>query len=71
MTITVPKIDVRPHAMTIADAVKWSGLGRTKIYELASEGRLEMVKVGTRSLVLTASLERLLSDAPKLQLKRA
>ncbi len=71
MTATTPKIDVRPHAMTIADAVKWSGLGRTTLYELASEGRLEMVKVGTRSLVLTASLERLIADAPKLHAKRA
>ncbi len=66
MTITLTKIDVRPHAMTIADAVKWSGLGRTKIYQLIGEGRVEAVKVGTRTLVTTASLERLLSNAPKL-----
>lgn len=66
MTTTSPKIDVRPHAMTIADAVKWSGVGRTTLYALIAEGRVDAVKVGTRTLVTTASLERLLSNAPKL-----
>lgn len=69
MTITVPKIDVRPHAMTVADASKFSGLGRTKIYEEIGAGRVEAVKVGTRTLIITASLERLISNAPKLQAK--
>ncbi len=52
-----------PITTTIEGARAASGLGRTKLYELIGEGRLEIVKVGRRTLIKTASLRRLLEAA--------
>ena len=48
---------------TIAEACAATGIGRTKIYEALSDGRLESVKVDNRRLIIVASLLRLL-EAP-------
>jgi len=45
---------------SVADACKATGLGRTKIYALISEGCLESTTIGRRRLVDVASLQRLL-----------
>jgi len=45
---------------TVAEACAATGIGRTKIYEAMSDGRLQSVKVDNRRLVLVASLLRLL-----------
>lgn len=57
---------MRPHSMTIADTVKWSGIGRTKLYELIGANKVEAVKLGARTLVVTESVERFLASLPKL-----
>ena len=41
---------------SIPDAAKALGLGRSKLYELISEGHLETVTIGRRRLVRTQSL---------------
>jgi excisionase family DNA binding protein len=41
---------------TIAEACEASGLGRTKIYEMIAERKIETRKVGSRTLVLVPSL---------------
>ncbi len=46
---------------TIPEACQVSGLGRTKLYELMADGRLEFVKVDNRRLPRVASLLKLLS----------
>lgn len=38
-------------------------LGRTSIYALIREGRLETVKLGRRTLIKVASIRRLLEQA--------
>lgn len=48
-----------PYSLSIADACRSIGIGRTKLYELISEGRLETVKIGRRTLILTRSVEAL------------
>ena len=45
---------------TIAHACKAAGLGRTKLYELINEGRIETVRIGRRRLIKVSSLKRLL-----------
>jgi excisionase family DNA binding protein len=55
---------------TIAEACEASGLGRTKIYELISEKKIETRKIGSRTLVLVPSLLRAIDpssqpDQPK------
>jgi excisionase family DNA binding protein len=48
---------------TIPEACQVSGLGRTKLYQAMSDGRLEFVKVDNRRLVCIPSLLKLLSAA--------
>lgn len=49
-----------PLAYSIADAVRVSSIGRTRIYSLINEGRLEARKIGKRTLIPAASLRRLI-----------
>jgi excisionase family DNA binding protein len=45
---------------TIAEACKATGIGRTRLYEEISAGRIETAKVGRRTLVRVRSLVKLL-----------
>ncbi len=47
-------------AYTVADAVSASGIGRTTLYGLMGSGQLPFVKLGNRTLIRRADLERLL-----------
>jgi len=49
-------------AVTVPEAARISGLGRTKLYELFHLGRVETALVGRRRLVLVESLEGFLRD---------
>ncbi|MEL1249087.1 helix-turn-helix domain-containing protein [Aurantiacibacter gilvus] len=45
--------------VSINEAAKALNLGRTSIYALINEGKLETRKMGRRRLVTTASIKRL------------
>jgi excisionase family DNA binding protein len=49
--------------VSIPDAGRALGLGRSKVYDLISEGRLETVTIGRRRLVRVQSVKAL-ADAP-------
>jgi excisionase family DNA binding protein len=49
-----------PLAYSISDACRVSSLGRTRLYQLISEGRLEARKIGKRTLIPAASLRALI-----------
>lgn len=49
-----------PITTSIADAAKALSLGRTSIYQLIRDGRLETVKLGRRTLVKVDSIHRLI-----------
>ena len=51
-------------AYPIADACRVVGIGRTNLYRLINEGKLEARKVGGRTLIPAESLRRLIDDAP-------
>ena len=51
---------MQPIAASINETAKALSLGRTSIYALIREGRLETVKLGRRTLVKVASIRRLL-----------
>lgn len=51
-------------AYTIAEAVRVSGIGRTKIYEAISDGRLDARKFGGRTLIPADALRGLLDGLP-------
>jgi len=48
-----------PLGYRINDASRASGIGRTSIYKLIAEGKLEVVKVAGRSIIVGASLRAL------------
>ncbi len=51
---------MEPIATSINEAAKALSLGRTSIYALIREGRLEAVKLGRRTLIRVDSIRRLL-----------
>jgi hypothetical protein len=53
----------RPITVTFPTAKRISGLGMTTLWQLAKDQRIEVVRVGRRTLILYASLERLLAPA--------
>jgi excisionase family DNA binding protein len=53
-------VETKPLTVTVPTARKISGLGNTKIWALIKDGKLEVVRVGRRTLVTYRSLEALL-----------
>jgi excisionase family DNA binding protein len=42
-------------------AISYSGLGRTRLYEFINAGKLETMTVGTRRLIFRESLDKFLT----------
>jgi excisionase family DNA binding protein len=47
--------------VSINDTARALGLGRTTVYAMIADGRLEAFKLGRRRLVKTASIRRLIA----------
>lgn len=54
------------HSMTVADACHHYGFGKTTLYALIGAKHIEAFKVGARTLVVCASVERYLANLPRL-----
>ena len=52
-----------PLAYSVADACRVSTLGKTKIYALIAEGRLEARRIGSRTVIPAHSLRALIEGA--------
>lgn len=50
---------IEPIALRIPEACRYLGIGRSTLYVLISKGEVEVIKLGSSTLVLTASLRRL------------
>jgi excisionase family DNA binding protein len=55
--------NIEPLALTINDACKAIGIGRTSLYELIRQGRLKTIKVAGRTLVPMAALRVLVEGS--------
>jgi hypothetical protein len=53
-----------PVMASIAATVKWSGISRSRLYELIAAGDIEARKAGTKTLVVTVSVVRWLDNLP-------
>jgi len=51
---------MEPIALSISDTAKTLSLGRTSVYELIKQQRLDTVKIGRRTLVKMDSIRRLI-----------
>ena len=56
--------DLYPLAVSISEAARIIGLGRTSIYAAISSGQLKTRKAGRRTLVETAQLRQFLDALP-------
>ena len=52
-----------PLAYSPADAARALSIGRTYLYSLIRDGKLETRKLGSRTLIPASSLQRLLDEA--------
>lgn len=53
-------VTFEPLAYSVSEACRVSSLGRTRLYQLIAEGRLEVRKIGKRTLIPAASLRALI-----------
>ncbi len=51
---------LEPLAYSIKEACRVSSLGRTRIYQLIGEGKLDVCRIGKRTLIPAASLRALI-----------
>lgn len=60
---------IQPGFFRITDFMAYSGLGRSKVYDLIQKGAIQTVKVGRSTLIPRASIEewetRLLTPAQR------
>lgn len=59
--MTTANATPEPLAYSIRDACRVSSLGRTRLYQLIADGRLEARKIGKRTLIPAASLRALIA----------
>ena len=52
-------------ALSIAEAARSIGVGRSTLYAIIKSGRLPVRKLGSRTLVLKIDLEAFVADLPK------
>ena len=50
--------------LSIAEATRIIGIGRSTLYTVIKEGRLPVRKLGKRTLILRADLERFIATLP-------
>ena len=64
MTVTPSRafapLHPEPLAYSVADACRVSTIGKTRLYQLIAEGKLDVRKIGKRTLIPAASLRRLI-----------
>jgi excisionase family DNA binding protein len=56
----VAPLHPEPLAYTVADACRVSTIGKTKLYQLISEGKLDVRRIGKRTIILAESLRALI-----------
>lgn len=57
------KPQCEPITVRIPEAIRLTGIGRSKLYELIASGDVEVVKIGNCTLIPMASLHALIERA--------
>ena len=57
--MAIEQNQIKPVTVTVDRAMELVGIGRTKLYELINEGRIQTITLGKRRLVVYSSLEEL------------
>lgn len=61
-------LSIEPISMRVPDACRFTGISRSTLYLLISRGEVDVVKMGSSTLVLTQSLRDLISRRHREQL---
>jgi excisionase family DNA binding protein len=54
---------IAPRAFSVLEAARYLGIGRTTIYDLIAAGKLEISKLGSRTLIHADSCDRVLEES--------
>jgi len=57
--------EIQCAAFTVEEFIQWARIGRTKTYQLISEGSLKSRKVGRKTLILRSDAEAWLNALPE------
>lgn len=68
MSPTTTPIDLAPVGFGIDDACRALGIKRSFLYELIGRGEIRAKKLGRRTIILRAELERFVNDQPDAQI---
>ncbi len=58
------RANVDPEALSIPETCRVTSLGRTTVYDLIGQGVLPARKVGARTIILRADVQRFLENLP-------
>lgn len=64
-------MEIEPIVVSIAEAQKILGLGRTSLYAAIASGKLKTKKSGRRTLVETSALRKFVEDLPEFSAQNA
>jgi excisionase family DNA binding protein len=65
--VNTQAFDLQPEGLSLPQACKVAGLGRTTVYQAIAEGQLVARKVGKRTIILRQDLHRFLAALPVLK----
>jgi len=65
--VDIQTSSIQPEGLSVLEACKVSGLGRTTVYEAISDGRLKARKFGKRTIILRGDLRDFLTALPVLK----
>lgn len=63
-------LTIEPIAMRVPEACRYIGTSRSTLYLLIADGEVEIIKLGSSTLVLTESLRRLVEQRRQNQMHR-
>ena len=61
--VETPLPPPEPFTVRIPEAIRLTGIGRSKLYELIASGDVQTAKIGTCTLITFASLRQLIEKA--------
>jgi excisionase family DNA binding protein len=56
--------NIQPALLSVPDTAQFLGVGRSTVYVLVSNGDLQAVKIGSRSLIRRSDAENLIERLP-------
>lgn len=59
-----PNLVMEPISLRVREASRFTGISRSALYVLIAAGKIEIVKVGRSTLIMTESLKAFIASRP-------